>query len=239
MSQINRLRKSFQIEDIIKYSMVIVDEKNIIKDNRMSSLLQNNRYRRTIKSSSTLKNQIIKRLNLRAVSSRASVNNANNFISNKFKIAKVNKSSIQKGKSEDSKKDIKLDLDKYIFNFDDDILKFIKSFEEEKNNIKNNTIKLYNNMNNKKINKENTLLSNKNGAINVISSIKNNLNVEIGKIKLLCTCNNLKEFEYYFEENENNHLLENPTYLWEKYIVNNLKKYINIAYLINNDLKPI
>jgi hypothetical protein len=126
MSQINKLRKSFQIEDIIKYSMVIVDEKYQVPNKKKSSFFENNGYRRSIKRSSTLKSlNNSQRLNLKAVSSRSSMHNSNNNFPSKFKIIRTNKktpSTKRNNDFENLKKDIKLNLDKYIFNFDDDIL---------------------------------------------------------------------------------------------------------------------
>ena len=122
MSQINKLRKSFQIEDIIKYSMVFVDEKYQTPIKRKSSFYENNGYRRSIKRSSTLKSESFQRLNLKTISCKSSVNNnTNDMISSKFKILKLNKNITCKFYNEEARKDIKLNLDKYIFNFDDDI----------------------------------------------------------------------------------------------------------------------
>ena len=248
MFQINKLRKSFQIEDIIKYSMVIVDEKYKTSNKRKSSFFENNGFRRSIKRSSTLKSESFQRLNLKTVSCRSSVNNnTNNMIENKFNILKLNKninnySSLKKINSEETRKDIKLNLDKYIFNFDDDILKFIKPLEEIKNEIKGKKnyikekIKKYSNeINKRKITKEKSIISAKKSLINGIQNNKNKLNVEIGKIKLILTCNDLKEYEYYFEENESSYLLDNPTNIWEKYIENHLEEYTNITNMLKNN----
>ena len=240
MSQINKLRKSFQIEDIIKYSMIIVDEKNKIPTKRKASFFENNGYRRSIKRSSTLKSDnSFQRLNLKTISSRVSVDNSNKMVLSKFKITQLNKnincSSIKKINSEEARKDIKLNLDKYIFNFDDDILKFIKPLEEEKDEKKSNFLKYSNEINKRKIKKEKSIKSIKRGIINGMQANKNVLNVEIGKIKLFWTCNDLKEYEYFFEEKESSYLLDNPTYTWEKYIENNLKEYINSANILDNN----
>ena len=228
MSQINKLRKSFQIEDIIRYSVVFIDEKNNLRnESRKMSSFEKNGYRRSIKRSSTLKsNDSFQRINMKTVSTRASINNSNNMVSSKFKILRTTKkvNSIKKVNSEDSKKDIKLNLDKYIFNFDDDILKFIKPLEEEKVQ-KENIIKC-NEVNKKKIKKENTIIFNNSNILNGIQN-KKNLIIEIGKIKLFFVNNDLKEYEYFFEENESSYLLDNKTYIWEKYIENNLDTYIN------------
>ena len=228
MSQINKLRKSFQIEDIIRYSVVFIDEKNNLRnESRKMSSFEKNGYRRSIKRSSTLKsNDSFQRINMKTVSTRASINNSNNMVSNKFKILRTTKKEnfIKKVNSEDSKKDIILNLDKYIFNFDDDILKFIKPLEEEKVQ-KENIIKC-NEVNKKKIKKENTIIFNNSNILNGIQN-KKNLIIEIGKIKLFFVNNDLKEYEYFFEENESSYLLDNKTYIWEKYIENNLDTYIN------------
>ena len=228
MSQINKLRKSFQIEDIIRYSVVFIDEKNNLRNERRKlSSFENNGYRRSIKRSSTLKsNDSFQRINMKTVSTRSSINNSNNMVSSKFKILRATKkeNSIKKVNSEDSKKDIKLNLDKYIFNFDDDILKFIKPLEEEKVQ-KENIIKC-NEINKRRIKKENTIIFNNSNILNGIQN-KKNLKIEIGKIKLFFVNNDLKEYEYFFEENESSYLLDNKTYIWEKYIEKNLDTYIN------------
>ena len=93
MSQINKLSKSFQIEDIIRYSVVFIDEKNNLRnESRKMSSFENNGYRRSIKRSSTLKsNDSFQRLNMKTVSTRTSINNANNMVSSKFKILRTTK----------------------------------------------------------------------------------------------------------------------------------------------------
>ena len=217
MSQINKLKKSFQIEDIIKYSMVIVDEK-YQKSKKRKSCFENNGYKRNAKRSSTLKNNSIStKIKIKSVTSRTSIHNINsNINSNQFRFVIANKRSgslRMRNKKEQSKKDIKLNLDKYIFNFDDDILKFIKPFEkngncfqkdnENSNGFKENLLQIKNNNDNN----------------------KNKLSVEIGKIKLIWKSNDLKEYEYYFEENEGRYLLENPPYVWENYIENKFSEF--------------
>ena len=235
MSQINKLRKSFQIEDIIKYSIVFVNQKNEPKNIRKDSFFENKGYRRSIKKSSTFKsNKGSQRINLKAIPSRGSINNSNNNIPSKFKIIKTNKNhfSSKKSGNEDLKKDIKLNLDKYIFNFDDDILQFIKPVEEKKdrnNNLYENFVKSndINNENDKKKEiKEITFISSKNTKNNGQLVNKDKIIVEIGTLKLIWTNNDLKEYDYLLEENESQYLLENPPNEWENYIENNLGEYI-------------
>ena len=218
MSQINKLRKSFQIEDIIKYSMVIVDQKYQKPLKKKGGYFENNGYKRNLKRSSTLKiNSSSTRLKIRTVTTRGSVYNLNNLASNQIKFVgsyKNNGSIRRRNNNEESKKDIKLNLDKYIFNFDDDILKFIKPLERKDNIEKKN----YENINGFK---EKNSFQIKNNNDN------NKLSVEIGKIKLICKKNDLKEYEYYFEENVGRYLLDNPPYIWENYIENKLSEIIS------------
>ena len=225
MYQINKLRKSFQIEDLIKYSMVIVDQKYKNQKKRNSSLFDNNGCLRILKRSSTFKTQnSSKRLNLKTVSSRDSIKNINNsnIFNNKTLKGKKIQSSIKNISNENFNKDIQLNLDKYIFNFDDDILKFIKPFEEEKNN----------NFNNDTNNKPDCILNKKkmikDNNRNIVQVNKNKINVEIGKIKLVCTSNELKEKVYYFSEKESEYLLDNPIYIWENYIESNFEEFENV-----------
>ena len=243
MSQINKLRKSFQIEDIIKYSMVIVDEKYQVPNKKKSSFFENNGYRRSIKRSSTLKSlNNSQRLNLKAVSSRSSMHNSNNNFPSKFKIVRTNKktpSTKRNNDFENLKKDIKLNLDKYIFNFDDDILKFIKPIEGKKNegssNLCENSVKSISLYNKRRENKEGSFRSNKTNKINNGQpSNKEKLSVEIGTIKFIWTKNDLKMYDYLFEENESQYLLDNPPSVWENYIENNLNEYNLKCNLVDN-----
>ena len=242
MSQINKLRKSFQIEDIIKYSIVFVNQKNEPKIIRKDSFFESKGYRRSIKKSSTFKSiKGSQRINLKALPSRASINN-NNFPS-KFKIIKTNRNhtSSKKCRYEDLKKDIKLNLDKYIFNFDDDILQFIRPIEENKNDKNNNLYENYiksnntNNINDKRKEiKENSFISSKNSKNNFGQQInKDKINVEIGRLKLIWINNDLKEYDYLLEENESQYLLDNPPNEWENYIESNLGEY-TLKYNLNS-----
>ena len=240
MSQINKLRKSFQIEDIIKYSIVFVNQKNEPKIIRKDSFFESKGYRRSIKKSSTFKSiKGSQRINLKALPSRASINN-NNFPS-KFKIIKTNRNHTSSKKCRYEKKDIKLNLDKYIFNFDDDILQFIRPIEENKNDKNNNLYENYiksnntNNINDKRKEiKENSFISSKNSKNNFGQQInKDKINVEIGRLKLIWINNDLKEYDYLLEENESQYLLDNPPNEWENYIESNLGEY-TLKYNLNS-----
>ena len=222
MSQINKLRKCFQIEDIIKYSMVIIDQKD--KTPQIRKSFYEKKQRRSFKRSSTFKNySASQKLNLKNASIRTSLNNSNNSIfmnSRDNNLRRSNfMSSLKNLNNETTNKDIKLNLDKYIFNFDEDILKFIKplpdsnknSVKQEKNKIENKrkTIKGTNKLNNK----------------NAIQMDQTKLNVDLGRIKLIWNTNEFKENVYFFEEKESEFLLENQISVWEKYIESNFDEF--------------
>ena len=203
--------------------MVIVDQKFQIPKKRKSSIFESNGCRRSIKRASTFKNHSSsQKLNIKKVSTRVSVNNSN-FLGNKMSLkGNKNQSSLRYLNNENTK-DITLNLDKYIFNFDDDILKFIKPFEEEKNNniINGDTIKSDYAQKKRRMNRDNSIISNR----SVIQMNKKKFNVEIGKIKLVWNTHDLKENEYYFEEKESEYLLDNPINVWENYIENKLDEF--------------
>jgi hypothetical protein len=129
--QINKLKKSFQLEDIVKFSMNIVD-KNEKKTKLIKKLsfYENNKFRRYKKAATISTNIKQLRSNIKTNSIKT---NLKNISLNRKKSVSLSKNENQ---IQEIKKDIKLNLDKYIFNFDEDILKFInKSKEESKNEI--------------------------------------------------------------------------------------------------------
>ena len=232
--QMNKLKKSFELEDLVKFSMVIVDKeekkKKLIKK---LSFFESNKFRRNKKSATISTN--IKQIKA-------------NIKSNSFKLDKFGgmknisrnkkKSLIIKNNKENQeiKKDIKLNLDKYIFNFDEDILKFIrkpKTNEEGKNEINNN------NLNNLKVNQKTRFIKIIRSVSNKvnnrpISLNKNNIeqtekkkdiNIQIGKMKLIWTEKDLNEYVYIFEEKENQYLLDNPLFIWRDFIQNRFDKF--------------
>ena len=221
MSRINKLRKCFSVEDLIKYSMVIIDQKNDVPKERKS--IFEHQGRRSIKRAATYKNFCCsQKLNLNNASIRTSLTNLNNpiFANNRNKSIRGSNyiSSIKNMSNEAyNNKDIKLNLDKYIFNFDDDILKYIKPLAEKK---KEENKKIENKRKIIKV-KENINVTRRNS----IQIDKNKLNVELGKIKLIWNTNDSKENVYFFKEIESEYLLENPIFLWEKYIENNFEEF--------------
>ena len=224
--QINKLKKSFVLEDIIKFSMNIVD-KNEKKTKLIKKLsfYENNKFRRNKKAATITTNIKPLRKNIKTNSLRQNLK----YIA----LNRKNSVLLPKNESVDNeiKKDIKLNLDKYIFNFDEDILKFInKPKEEIKNeiNINNNShirkirhIKLMRNFSTKANNKKILL----NSFQNSNNEKKNkNLKIEFGKMKLIWTEKNLQDYQYIFEEKENQFLLDNPSFIWREYIQGRIDK---------------
>ena len=220
--QMNKLKKSFKLEDLVKFSMSIVDKsEKKTKVIKKLSFFESNKFRRN-KKSATLSsdfNQI--RANVKSRNFKLDQFGSSKNISNIKK--RTTLISNNKKEQKEIKKDIKLNLDKYIFNFDEDILKFIKPKEKKKNEIKE-----YNDLNTNKI-KLIRRISNKSniGAISGyhFNNEQNNIKIEFGKMKLIWTEKDSKEFVYILEEKENQYLLDNPSFLWRDYIQNRIDNF--------------
>ena len=225
--QINKLSKSFNFDDLIKFSMSIVNKKsNKLKLVKKPSFFENNKYRK-LKKSATISSSVKQiRSNIKSNSFKLSQFNLGKNDSPKNK----KKSGFNKpNEIQEIQKDIKLNLDKYIFNFDEDILKFIRPKEERKNAI-NNKLKL------KRIKTVKVIrdFSGKNNFSKVLVNQMNdeqkkknnqNLNIEFGKMQLIVTSKDLSYFTYTLKEKENQYLLDNPTYIWREYIENRIDKF--------------
>ena len=127
----------------------------------------------------------------------------------------------------ENKKDIKLNLDKYIFNFDEDLLKFIIRPNEEEKNVDINLLQK-----SSKSNKNIKLVLQKKIGNNIDKN--KNLNIIFGKMKLRWIENDLKENEYSFDDNEYQYLLENSEIIWREYIEKNIDVF---KIKINKQLK--
>lgn len=207
MYQIFKLKKSFSIEDLIKYSLELVEQtKQMRRKNSAFEICG----RRNVKRSATLKMFSSPERRLRSGSTRIARNRNINFNENeKFNILRQSRKKLTKKlkniiEIEEDKKDLKLNLDKYIFDIDDDILKYIKPSKEEKKSDQN---------------KIKTICIYKGGKVH------KNANLEFGKLKLIWSGQDLKEYEYTFEDNEIEYLFEHSTFTWEKYIENKINDY--------------
>ena len=122
-------------------------------------------------------------------------------------------------------RDIKLDLDKYIFNFDESILKYISAKE---NNIKNN--KNNSTFNNIIQLSPNNLNDNKN-----LEKNEQKIDVEIGNIELFWTNQDALTKNLVLDKNESDTLLDLPPAKWKFVIEKNIKKYLSDEF---NVIKP-
>ena len=191
MTKLNKLRKSFNRKDIIKYCIKFVKGKN--SNNRIS------------------KNSSIKRIN--SNHENLIKKNSNKNLS-KFSLKYSQFDNIkQLGKKTDGNNDdivdIQLNLNENIFNFDKDILKYIK-IDKEKNDMNSGGC-----------------INDKNLTITEDNQDKK-LNIEIEKIQLNWLNNNNDEKNIYkFEDNESEYLFDHSSVIWRKYIENNIDKIIS------------
>ena len=109
-------------------------------------------------------------------------------------------------------KDIKLDLDKYIFNFDESILKFINKNDIHKHDYSKYSI----NNNNNNTNLDNPLPVN-----------EKKLNIEIDTLELSWTNRDGLTKNYKFDNNISQYLLDFPQIKWKFYVEKNIDKIIS------------
>ena len=231
MSQINKLRRSFRPEDIIKYSMIIIRNKNNIDD----MLSENIKPKRncTSKLSARRSSTVISR------DKNPSTKNTKKHIKKDGKrgFSKFNKNPT----NEEYIKDIKLNLDNYIFNLDESILKFIKVKENKINKngeeflSKNNKETEENNKNIKDI------LNQKNLDIILRDNKDSNLNnskieIEIGTIELSWTDQEALTKSLFLDKKQTEYLLDIPTFKWKFFVEKNIEKILSEE---SRTLRPI
>ena len=193
MTKLNKLRRSFDKKDIIKYCLIFIKGKNNNKNiyGRLSS---------------------IKKLNSKAEISPKKVNSK---MLGKISLKNCNIDNLKNcWKNQDEGIiDIKLNLNENTFNFDKDILKYIKVDEEKKNNTRyNEDIKL-------------DLQAKEKFSFEDNQDKK--LNIEIEKIQLFwINSNNIKNV-YRFEEDEGEYLFDHSSNIWRQYIEKNFYKIVS------------
>ena len=187
--KLNKLRKSFNSKDIIKYCLIFIKGKGY---NRIS---KNNSVKNITKKTS---NKLLSKFSLKYNQTDS--------------IKQINKKlDLFKENQNEDIIDIKLNLNENIFNFDEDILKFIKA-DKEKNNI--NPMAFINDKN------------------EFEDSQDKKLSIEIEKIQLywinnINNNNNCDEKKIYrFEDNESEYLFDHSSITWRKYIEKNFDNII-------------
>ena len=118
--------------------------------------------------------------------------------------------------------DIKLNLNENIFNFDEDILKYIKVDEEKiKNNKLNEDSKIDTHIKEKYLFEDNQ---------------NKKLNIEIEKIRLYwINSNNIKNV-YKFQDDESEYLFDHSSMIWREYIHKNFEKIISNSIPENKEV---
>ena len=206
--KLNKLRKSFNKKDIIKYCLVFIKGKSNLNSNKF------------IKASTKKNNSYISRNNSGKVLSKFSLK------SGQLENIKQFVKGLEHNKKDDVI-DIKLNLNENIFNFDEDILKYIKADEGKNDNYKeyyNRDNHSSNNLSDKNIYEDNQ---------------KNKLNIEIEKIELNWINNNNQEKKIYkFEENESEYLFDHSSIIWRDYIEKNIDKIISSSLYEKQIIAP-
>ena len=217
MSQLNKLRKSFHLKNLINFGLIYIKENKKDIQNKKTT-----RKNLTVKLSN--KNNSKRKLFLK----KPSVKGVN--------MEKRAKNSIK----EDTVfgiKDIKLNLDKYIFNFDEDLLKFIKveknNTQEKIETTKQNSDKYNTIFNSSNFDNNIKIINNKN--LNNIIDENQKLKIEIGTVELNLTNQNGEEKNIIFDKNESEKLLDLPLLKWRFYIENNFSNYITSQFFDNNE----
>ena len=224
MTQINKLRKSFRPEDIIKYSMIIIRSKTKIQDMLSESIKPKRNY--TSKMSSRRSSALISK----------DKNSSNKNTKHNIKREGI-KGYIRFNKNynnEEYIKDIKLNLDNYIFNLDESILKFINVKENKINKI-NNNLKEFLNKNNKKGEDKNKNIKNNINQKNIDFIIRDNkdsnannnkIEIEIGTMQLCWTDQEALTKSIFLDKKETEYLLDIPTFKWKFFVEKNIEKII-------------
>lgn len=202
MTKLNKLRKSFNRKDIIKYCLIFIKGKNNI--NRLSSIKKSNPNSDTISKKPS--NKLLSKFNLK-----------NKHIENNKHISKY-----QDNFNNEDVIDIKLNLNENIFNFDEDILKYIKVDEEKiKNNKLNEDSKIDTHIKEKYLFEDNQ---------------NKKLNIEIEKIRLYwINSNNIKNV-YKFQDDESEYLFDHSSMIWREYIHKNFEKIISNSIPENKEV---
>jgi hypothetical protein len=217
LSQLNKLRKFFSPEDIIKYSMIIkksrYKEENDSDKKKLKKLLSLKRtmkmpYKRSVSVKDLNRNKETK-LNLKKQSPKQSDNGNIKFIKNL-------------NNNEEFIKDIKLNLDKYIFNFDESIFKYIKLKDNKKSNDNNNIKQEKNSVN------ENNLKYNINAKKNIeLNKNSQRLDIEIGNIEMSWTNQDGLTKNVMLDKKDSEYLLDYPTSKWKFFVEQNIEKILS------------
>ena len=207
--QLNKLRKYFFPEDLIKYSMTVKTLKKKVKKREVEK-----QQSKKISPAKTVKTPMHRESTRISVDLKGKKGGIKNFFKNKIKAQKelaILNPSVNNEYNEIIK-DIILDLDKYIFNFDESILKYINKNDIHKHDYSKYSI---NNNNN------NTNLD------NAVPVNEKKLNIEIDTLELSWTNRDGLTKNYKFDNNISQYLLDFPQIKWKFYVEKNIDKIIS------------
>ena len=224
LSQLNKLRKFFCIEDIIKYSMIIRRSKYREENSEKPKFQKYLSIKKPLKSNYKRSTSVITRDKSRKNSINSNLKKQSTKQNRLKETIKFNKNL---NNNDLFIKDIKLNLDKYIFNFDESILKYIKSKDNNKNDTNVRYIE-----NNNSFKRDNICLKNN------MDFAKNEkkLDIKIGNIELSWTNQNGLTKELTLDKKQTEHLLDYPTSNWKFFIEKNIEKILENE---KNIIKPI
>ena len=203
LHQLNKLRKYFIQEDIIKFSMIIKNERNksSIDEIEKNDDAKNFRTMRTSffkrKSSSIdfsmkRKDTSVRKFLKKKLTIKKKMINKIQDLNN---INDINKSVSNLPKELGIIKDIDLNLEPYIFNYDESILKFIDFKDIHKNDKKDN-------------------------------SKTDKFIIDIANLELTWTDKDGLRNSYKFDKNISHYLLDFPQDKWKNYVENNIEEII-------------
>ena len=201
--QFNKLTKYIHPEDLIKYSMTIKKFK-LNKKFEEKQLQKKDNPKKTLRPSKR-DSDIINNLDM-----KGRKENIKKYFKNKIK-EREEMNIINTSNNNEHKeiiKDIDLNLDNYIFNFDESIFKFINTNKEQrKNNI----------LNINKSNGDDPPINNNN---------EKNLNVDIGTMEFSWTNRDGLTNVYKLDQKKSQYLFDFPPEKWKNYVEKNINKII-------------
>ena len=141
----------------------------------------------------------------------------------------LGKLKLSKNYNDEYVKDIKLNLDKYIFNYDESILKHIKVKDNYKDKYNEDFIKKNNPIS------ENVIKNNISKKNTAFLNYDKKLEIEIGTIRLFWTNQDALTKSIILNKKESEYLLDNPPFQWKYFVEKNIK---NILAEESNIIKP-
>lgn len=196
--QFSKLTKYIIPEDLIKYSMTI----------KKSKIRKKLEFKKKLITSTKLLRPFRRDSDRTSVDMSGRKGNIKKFFKNKIK--ERNELNILNPSNNNDYneviKDIDLDLDKYIFNFDESIFKFIKTNEEHKN--------------------KNIFLNNEAGDEIQINNDNKKLIVDIGTCELSWTNRDGLSNIYKLDKSKSQKLFSSSQDKWKEYVEKNINKII-------------